>query len=86
MPTPPKRGRGRPRKGPDGSRVRDLPALSIRLAAEPLATLRAASKITLLSASDVIAAALAAWVRTLPRTERADVERQTARELDAREP
>jgi hypothetical protein len=85
MPTPtPKRGRGRPPKGPGGTRVRDLPTLSIRLSAEPMALLRAASKISLLATSDVIAAALAAWVRTLPRAERADIERQAARELAAR--
>jgi hypothetical protein len=78
--TAPRRGRGRPPKGPEGVAVRTLPTLSIRLTPENMALLKAASKVTLQSASEVVAAALVAWAAKLPRADRADVERQAERE------
>lgn len=40
-PTPPARSPGRPRKGADGSRVRDLPGVTVRVDAETLARIDA---------------------------------------------
>lgn len=40
-PAPPARSPGRPRKGADGSRVRDLPGVTVRVEAETLARLDA---------------------------------------------
>ena len=79
---PPRRGPGRPPK-PAGTTVRSLPTLSIRLVPEHMALLKAASKVSMQSASDVVSAALVAWVERLPRADRADVERQAERERRA---
>lgn len=79
---PPRRGPGRPPK-PAGTSVRSFPTLSIRLVPEHMALLKAASKITMQSASEVVAAALVAWADKLPRADRADIQRQAERERQA---
>jgi hypothetical protein len=84
----PKRGPGRPRKGPDGQAVRQLPALTVRLAVPVMARLVAVAKVRGVSPSVVVSEALdrelpnqiaATDARTVGALARREAERLRAR-------